>query len=574
MSIFARLFAAERGSIMVLAALSLTAVMGMSGLAVEVGTGYAAKTRNQRVADMAALGAALAYQANSSPNEAAQTAKDIVAASGLPVSAATVSFPATGVQVQVTTAVPVRLASLITNVASYNVSNSAIASLGTNKSPACVMALSSNATNGVGIKGNSTLNNPGCAVVSNSPVSVQGSSQLTATKITAPSIEATGSSTIKGTQATGSSASDPLSTNAALVAAFAKLGVTAPMNPPTFTVTSTNWSFPSSSSAYSALAATDPVKANCTLSGQIYSCNQGTYNINNLTVPSGYTVTFAGTSTISVVGALSANGATLNGSQATYNFKNSFGTGWSSSPTFGDIASLYVGGSVGYSGSGNVIGAGKVVINGTLSVGGASSLTIGAGTHIFGGISVSGSGLLTIGDGDLSIDGDVSTQGNSTINFGAGEHSIDGNVSIQGGGTMGAGLYLIDGNFDKNASQTVTATDVTIVASGSFSTGGSSGFILTAPGTGNSAHGAIPNIALASKTSLDSSIGGSSSNTIGGIIYLPNSNLSVSGAGSVAGTTCMAVVVNTLSITGSGGINNSNCTAAPLSSGSSVALIQ
>ena len=79
MSIFARLFAAERGSIMVLAALSLTAVMGMSGLAVEVGTGYAAKTRNQRVADMAALGAALAYQANSSPNEAAQTAKDIVA---------------------------------------------------------------------------------------------------------------------------------------------------------------------------------------------------------------------------------------------------------------------------------------------------------------------------------------------------------------------------------------------------------------------------------------------------------------------------------------------------------------
>jgi len=98
--------------------------------------------------------------------------------------------------------------------------------------------------------------------------------------------------------------------------------------------------------------------------------------------------------------------------------------------------------------------------------------------------------------------------------------------------------------------------------------------VLTAPGTGNSPHGAIPNIALASKTSLDSSIGGSSSNTIGGIIYLPNSNLSVSGAGSVAGTTCMAVVVNTLSITGSGGINNSNCTAAPLSSGSSVALIQ
>jgi len=55
-----RLFAAEGGSIVVMAAFALTAVMGMAGLAVELGNGYATKVRNQRVADMAALGAALA----------------------------------------------------------------------------------------------------------------------------------------------------------------------------------------------------------------------------------------------------------------------------------------------------------------------------------------------------------------------------------------------------------------------------------------------------------------------------------------------------------------------------------
>ena len=560
---------------MLLSALALTAVMGMAGLGVEVSTGYAVKTRNQRVADMAALGAALAYQTNSSTSQATQTARDIVTASGLPASAAEISFPATGVQVQITTAVPVRLASMITNAASYDVRNSAIASLGTSGSPACVISLSSNASEGVEIKGNSTLNNKACAVTSNSPITVQGSSNLTATNITAPSIGSTGNSTIKGAQATGSNATDPLSSDASLAAAFAQLGTTAALNAPTFTSTSTNWSFPSSSSAFTALAASDPVKTNCTLSGQVYSCVQGIYNINNLSVPSGYTVNFAGASTVYVYGTLSANGATLGGSQTTYNLRNSFGTNWSSSPVFGNIASLYVGGSVSYTGNGNLIGSGNVTIAGSLSVGGGSSLAIGAGTHIIGGgISVGGSGSLTIGDGDLSVDGDVSTQGASTINFGAGKHSIDGDVSIQGGGTLGAGLYLIDGNFDKNAHLTVTATDVTIVASGSFSTGGSSGLVLTAPADGNTANGGIPNIAFASKTSLASSVGGSSSNTIGGIMYLPNSDLSVSGAGSIAGTTCMAVVVNTLSITGGAGVDNSSCTKQPLSSAGSVSLIQ
>ena len=140
MSIFRRLFAAEGGTIMVLAAFALTAVMGMSGLAVEVGNGYSTKVRNQRVADMAALGAAQAYQANQSAATATQVAKDIVAASGLPASSATVNAPVTvngvsAITVTVTTAVPVRLAQVVMNNTSYNVTNTAAASLTNTSTP-------------------------------------------------------------------------------------------------------------------------------------------------------------------------------------------------------------------------------------------------------------------------------------------------------------------------------------------------------------------------------------------------------------------------------------------------------
>jgi hypothetical protein len=523
--------------------------------------------------------------------------------------------------VQITTAVPIKLAAMLTSSASYNVTNSAVASFSGNITPGCVLALSKTASAGVDMQGNTSLNTTGCAVTSNSPISVGGSSELTASTITAPSTDTQGNSHINGTTTIGSNATDPLADNGALTAAFAQLGVTTAVvmpTAPTFTATTTNWSFPGSASALSALPNTDPVKANCTLSVQTYTCNQGTYNINNLTVASGMAVTFTGSSTVNVYGTFSADGATLAGSQTSYNLRNGFTSGWGG-PKFGDIASLYVGGAVTYSGNGNSIGNGNVTIAGALTIGGGSSLTIGAGAHAFGGVSVGGSSTLTVGDGNLTVngsisvagsatatfgdgnyiighdgsgdainiqgtlvmgagdfsaDGNISTNGGTSITIGAGRHTIDGNVSIQSGGTLGAGIYLINGDFDKNAHNTVTATDVTIVAAGSFSTGGSSGLVLTAPSSDSTANGGIGGIAFASKTSKASSIGGSSSNTLGGIFYLPNSDLSVSGAGTMAGATCMALVVDTLTISGSGAVNNTNCSAPSLSTKGTVALIQ
>jgi hypothetical protein len=81
-------------------------------------------------------------------------------------------------------------------------------------------------------------------------------------------------------------------------------------------------------------------------------------------------------------------------------------------------------------------------------------------------------------------------------------------------------------------------------------------------------------IAFASKTTLPSTISGSSANTLGGIFYIPNSDLTVSGAGSVAGSVCYALIVKTIDITGSGQTRDTNCNAPTLSSSTSVALIQ
>jgi uncharacterized membrane protein len=150
MCIFRRLLAAERGTIVIMAAFALTAVMGMTGLAVEAANGYSTKIRNQRVADMAALGAAQAYQANQSATVAAKVAQDIVAASGLSSNVnarVTVNAPVmingtSAIQVTVTTSVPIRLAQVVMHDADsrYDVTAAAAVSLVANTAQACITA--------------------------------------------------------------------------------------------------------------------------------------------------------------------------------------------------------------------------------------------------------------------------------------------------------------------------------------------------------------------------------------------------------------------------------------------------
>ena len=79
MSFFRKLLNAREGSVLVLGALSLASVMGMSGLAVEIGNAWTIKVQRQRVADIAALGSALAYKNSQSQAVLTATAAEIAA---------------------------------------------------------------------------------------------------------------------------------------------------------------------------------------------------------------------------------------------------------------------------------------------------------------------------------------------------------------------------------------------------------------------------------------------------------------------------------------------------------------
>lgn len=458
-----RLLAAQSGSIMVMAAFSLTAVMGMTGLAVEVGNGYYAKVRNQRVADMAALGGALAYQTSSDVDKAKYVVKDIVAASGLSaVPSVTVNTTAGTVTVGVTTAVPIRLASLISNAASFSVSTTAVASLGGNPNIGCVMSLDKNATNGVFIDGASTLDTTGCAVLSNSAVTLNGSGTLKASAIVSGSTitKPQWSGTIVGTQSpnTANAAVDPFASNTALAAAFALLGqTTAPTNPTmpaaqSFSATSTDWTFPNTASAYSALSNTDPVKKYCTLTGSAYTCAAGSYAINNLTIPGSMTVAFQGPSTITVYGNVSDGGAGLSfagGIGGSIAFRNGY-TSNSVGVSFGNM-DVYFGGNVTLKGTSS-IGNGTVTVQGSFSTWGSSNVTIGAGAHAFGSI-YNGGNQLTIGAGNLTVAGAITTNGASTTTIGAGTFVVgkDSNgYSINHGGS--AYITFGNGNFSGTGS--------------------------------------------------------------------------------------------------------------------------
>ena len=66
-AIFRRLLRNDRGTIMVLTAISLTVLIGFIGLGVETGLWYAVKRHDQSAADLAALSGAMEIAQESSP---------------------------------------------------------------------------------------------------------------------------------------------------------------------------------------------------------------------------------------------------------------------------------------------------------------------------------------------------------------------------------------------------------------------------------------------------------------------------------------------------------------------------
>ena len=522
MTLFRRILAAERGTIMVMAAFALTAVMGMTGLAVEVGNGYSTKVRNQRVADMAALGAAEAYQNSQSTQTAIQVAKDIVAASGLAASSATVLAPVTvngtsAIQVKITTAVPIRLAQVVMNKSSYNVTNTAAASLTNTSVPNCFTALSGAGTYGVTLTGGTSLNAGGCGIGSNSGVSVTAGASITAKQVVSgktvndeaaqwgtPGITTTPTANnIK--QNKSGAASDSVAGDSRVAAGFAKVG---------------NFTVPTAPGG-GAQAWNFDWNHNGPVAGW-WNASTGTYTVPANTVP--YKVT-----SITVAGGIKVvvqDGAAIRAS--------------------GNMAV-----------SGNVtMGSDTLDIGGALTLSGGVTMSVASGAVTIGNdgsgnaISVGGGSTLSFGDGAFSANGSVLTSGGSMIVFGASAtHYINGTLSLNGSSTFGAGGYYINGGFTNNTGGSMTGSDVTFFMSGALTLSGGTSMNLSAPTS--DAGGGVTDLLFATKSSAATTIGGGSQNVYAGMVYAPNSDMVMTGgAGASGGGRCFSLVVNTLTMNG------------------------
>lgn len=166
----------ESGAVATVIAVSLTFLIGVVGLGVEVGAWYATKRHNQTAADAAALGAAYSKSATGDNSKiqasaVADAARNGVVDGGL-VDITAISPPTSGnfttesnaIQVTITEQPSLLFASMLGNFISLEVrSVSKIMTLG----EACVLSLSPTAAIGIQLSGSANLNLNGCGMYSN-----------------------------------------------------------------------------------------------------------------------------------------------------------------------------------------------------------------------------------------------------------------------------------------------------------------------------------------------------------------------------------------------------------------------
>lgn len=623
MGLLARLIRARRGSVAVLGAMSLVPVIGMLGLAVEAGQGYTSKIRNQRVADMAALGAALSYNTTSSLGAAQQTARDIVVANGLASSTATItpdsaSAP-TNIQVTVTTPVPVQLAQVLAVAGSYNVTNSAKATLVGSSSPGCIVALSSAVSNGVSETGGTAINATNCAVKTNAGVSLASSSTTISATEVSMGKTLTGTASWITTSPTANNvkqnqampAVDTAKSNAALKAALCQVnkltgtsdGDYSDSNTACASVLTVPAAQAKSGAAdwnlgYNAASTSAPDKYQTSAYSCKYAVPAGSYTIGTLNVPGGCSISFAGTTTLKIDAVTLGGGALLTIGDGAVTVVGTLDPG-SSTVTIGNGGHSF--GAVNVGGGGKLlVGGGTLAIVGKLAANGGGSIvsfSIGSGESVAIGndgsgnaINVAGGAFVcfttyssssnscaspTAATGGFSANGGVTTAGGSTIVFNkATNHVIKGTLALDGAAIFGSGTYIIAGDFTNKTGDSMTGTDVTFALGGTFSLGGGTKLNLLAP-SASGGYG-VPELLIATKSSADTTFNEGSTGTYSGLIYAPKSNFTLSGGASVgSGGTCLMMIVSTVTLSG-GTTASTVCSTygASTSSAASVALLQ
>jgi hypothetical protein len=375
-----------RGSISVLGALTIFAVIGFSGLALEFGHGLLRRLENQRIADIAAYGGALVYNSTGSSSKASSAAGNLASLNGLSSLAASssVANSPTGdgnqaVKVTITTSDPLLLAHVLTPSTTLSVSASAYAEINAN-APGCIIALSGGGS-GISLSGTGSISANNCQVESSSTICANGGAN-SSDKITTKYLSygsganpTTSKCTISPPAGTASvhvskaTASDPLAGNSEVSGATSRISTVAAITSPSApTVPSGSAvSFPTTGTAAGLPLACSAVWASGSKSYTV-TCN-GTATFGTITLGKNVSVTINTSSgnTYNFNQSWPISGVTLTGSGGTYGF----GAGISTSGTTTFPAGTY-----------NIVGG--------ITTGGGSTTTFGAGTYNIGSTSCSG----------------------------------------------------------------------------------------------------------------------------------------------------------------------------------------
>ncbi len=212
-----RLLGDRSGAIAVTTGLMATALLGITGLSVDVGSWYYTRRVMQSAADAAAIAGAIEQNNGSSNATITAAAKHDAGINGVgPAATVTVAISANPQSVTVTISQPATL--LLSGIffrSAPTIRVTGEAGLVNNGGPVCLLTLSPSASGALTINGNAQINTPGCSIVndstSNTALIANGNATIDSSKTCGPGgYSANGNVTLDPTPTKCPALADPL----------------------------------------------------------------------------------------------------------------------------------------------------------------------------------------------------------------------------------------------------------------------------------------------------------------------------------------------------------------------------
>jgi Flp pilus assembly protein TadG len=516
-SVIAKVWRDERGVSAVMIALSLTVLVGFAGLGVETGLWYSIKRQNQSAADAAAISAAYEVLAGNTSN-LTSAATSAAAQNGYTGATPVVQYPCTGcivsnaVLVTLDTTQTTLLAGLF--LPSVTIETKAAAYVFP-AAPGCILTLSPTGED-VEVSGSSTLSAPDCSVMAASTDNCAINDHDAGGDITAKYLVTAGQVSYGNGCTTVNPTNPPSNMSAGILTGVPSQQFTDPYGSSSGTTYFTN-PCTNTGGYLSHAFLTCNMPSTCT-SGTSPPSFAGDMNFcNGLTIKHG-TVNMVPSGGISAV-TVPANGQ---------------GNNYTSTPT----VTFSGGGGSGATAVAVMSGNGKKVTSVTLTSPGSGYTSAPTVTFTGGSPSTAATATATVSNGVIWItDGDLALQANGVLECTTCVAGTSAGVTIiftttaTSGGTIGAPTMQSNPTIDN----------------------------LSAPTSGTYAGLLMVQDTVSGATyTTSATFQGTPGQTLNGLVYTPNSNLTFQGNPSVTNS-CLLVVANQLTMQGNSSLATGGC---------------